>query len=183
MTRLFLVRHGRASAGWDAHLDPPLDDVGRAQADVVAARFGAGPVMDIVSSPMQRCKQTAAPLAGRWRTAVRIEPGVAEIPSPAAVAMADRVTWLRNVMAGTWADLDEPYGAFRRNVVDSLRLLGVDTVVFSHFIAINAAIGAATGDDRLVIHRLDNCSVTEFEIVNGELVLRAVGDEADTLIR
>lgn len=183
VTRLFLVRHGRASAGWDTHLDPPLDDVGRAQADAVAARFGGGPVMDVVSSPMQRCQETAAALANRWRSAVRIEPGVAEIPSPAGVDMADRVAWLRAAMAGSWSDLGEPFVEFRRTVVDSLRLLSVDTVVFSHFVAINAAIGAALGDDRMVIRHLDNCSVTTMDVVDGRLVLVEGGHEADTLIR
>ena len=37
MTRLWLVRHGRAAAGWNVDPDPDLDEVGREQADRVAA--------------------------------------------------------------------------------------------------------------------------------------------------
>ena len=59
----------------------------------------------------------------------------------------------------------------------------VDTVVFSHFIAINVLIGAALGDDRLVIRSLDNCSVTVVDIVDGVVTLVEGGHEADTLIR
>ena len=58
-----------------------------------------------------------------------------------------------------------------------------DSVVFSHFVAINAAIGAAIGDDRLVVRSLDNCSVTVFDVVDGALQLVESGHEADTLIR
>ena len=62
-----------------------------------------------------------------------------------------------------------------------------DTVVTSHFIAINAAIGAIAGDDRLLIRSLDNCSVTVLEyVVNGKrglFQLVEAGQEADTLIR
>jgi broad specificity phosphatase PhoE len=59
-----------------------------------------------------------------------------------------------------------------------------DTVVFSHFIAINAVIGAATGDDRVVIASLDNCSITVFDVPgDGTLSLVSTGGEADTLIR
>ena len=58
-----------------------------------------------------------------------------------------------------------------------------DTVVFSHFVAINAVIGAAIGNDRLVIRSLDNCSVTIIDITDGRLVLVEGGEEADTLIR
>ena len=43
-------------------------------------------------------------------------------------------------------------------------ILRADTVVVSHFIAINAVIGSATGDDRLVVCSLDNCSVTRSRI-------------------
>jgi broad specificity phosphatase PhoE len=68
-------------------------------------------------------------------------------------------------------------------VVARLLACDTDTVVFSHFVAINAAIGAALDDDRLVIRRLDNCSVTTLDIVDGRLALVEGGHEADTLIR
>ena len=45
------------------------------------------------------------------------------------------------------------------------------TSCLSHFVAINAVIGACTGDDRLVIRRLDNCSVTVVDVVDGQLTL------------
>jgi hypothetical protein len=50
-------------------------------------------------------------------------------------------------------------------------------------IAINAAIGVATGDDRLVIRSLDNCSVTVIDVVDDGIHLVEGGHEADTLIR
>ena len=53
----------------------------------------------------------------------------------------------------------------------------------SHFVAINAVIGACLGDDRLVIRSLDNTSVTVVETTAGGLVLVEAGHEADTLIR
>jgi broad specificity phosphatase PhoE len=61
--------------------------------------------------------------------------------------------------------------------------VAVDTVVVSHFIAINAVIGACTADDRLVIRSLDNTSVTIVETTPDGLVLLEAGHEADTLIR
>jgi broad specificity phosphatase PhoE len=57
-------------------------------------------------------------------------------------------------------------------------------VVFSHFIAINAVIGACLGDDRLVIDSLDNASVTVVEVSpGGDVHLLERGRQADTLIR
>ena len=123
------------------------------------------------------------PLAEAWSVEPVIESRVAEIPSPLGVAMGDRVDWLRAAMRGTWADLGPRYVTFRDALVDALVALANDTVVFSHFIAINAAIGSALGDDRLVIASLDNCSRTVIEVDAGRLHLVEHGHEADTLIR
>ena len=183
MTRVFLVRHGRAAAGWDADPDPGLDDLGREQSMAVARRLSPMGPLPVVTSPLLRCQQTAFPLSTAWKAAARIDPAVAEIPSPDGVAMADRVEWLRAAMGGTWAELGAPYTDFRDGVVDAITALAHDTVVFSHFVAINALIGAALGDDRLVIRSLDNCSVTVIDVVDGGLRLVEGGHEADTLIR
>lgn len=182
--RLYLVRHGRAAAGWDADVDPPIDALGRQQAHATAVHLAPRGPLPVVSSPLARCRQTAAVIADEWDVDIRIEPGVTEIPSPAGVPMADRVEWLRAAMASTWASLGEPYIGFRDGVVATLCALHTDTVVVSHFIALNAVIGAALGDDRVVIHRLDNASVTVVDIDDDDRIhLVEVGREADTLIR
>jgi len=183
VSALYLVRHGRAAAGWDEDPDPGLDDLGRSQAEVLASRLGPLGPLSLVSSPLRRTRETAAPLAALWGAAALIEPAVAEIPSPEGVAMGERVAWLRASMDGTWSGLGPIYSGWRDRVVESLLATQRDTVVVSHFVAINAAIGAATGDDRVVIASLDNCSVTELEVVGARLVLRRRGEEADTLIR
>lgn len=183
MTRLYLVRHGRASAGWDTDPDPGLDEIGVRQAKGVAARLATSGPLPIVTSPLLRCRQTAAELAALWSTEPRVEPAVGEIPSPQGVAMADRIDWLRAAMRGTWSDLGPTYVDYQNTVVSTLVALPADTVVFSHFVAINVAIGSALGDDRLVLRSLDNCSVTITDVVDGGLQLVETGHEADTLIR
>ena len=183
MTRLYLVRHGRATAGWDTDPDPGLDDIGTNQAAAVAQRLAPLGPMPVITSPLRRCRETAAYLAGKWHLDALVEQAVAEIPSPEGVDMADRVEWLRVAMAGAWADLGPRYLTFRDEVVRFLCGRSADSVVFSHFIAINAAIGAALGDDRLVVRSLDNCSVTVVDVIDGALQLVESGHEADTLIR
>lgn len=183
MTRLYLVRHGRAAAGWSTDPDPGLDELGVQQSNDVALRLAPIGPAPILTSPFRRCRQTAAHLAGMWRSEPRVEPAVAEIPSPEGVAMEDRVEWLRAAMTGTWTALGNRYVEYRDSVVSALAGIDADTVVFSHFIAINAAIGAAIGDDRLVVRSLDNCSVTIVDCVTGRLQLVESGHEADTLIR
>ncbi len=183
MPRLYLVRHGRAAAGWDTDPDPALDDLGRDQAARMADRLAPLGPMALVSSPLLRCRETAAVLGERWKLAAAIEPAVAEIPSPAGVPMGERIEWLRIAMGSTWTQLGPRYTAFRDGVVAYLASAPVDTVVASHFVAINAAIGAAGDSDAVVIRSLDNCSVTVIDVSDGRLHLVEGGHVADTLIR
>ena len=185
--QIALVRHGRASAGWDTALDPEIDELGRSQANDAAIKLDqifVGRQIEIISSPLLRCQQTAEAFAKLRKAPVRVCAEVAEIPSPVGVEMRDRVDWLRVAMQGSWADLGEEYVAFRNRCVDFVRGLNGDSVVFSHFIAINAVVGALLDDDRLVIRKLDNCSVTLLERDSaGNLRIAQSGHEADTLIR
>ncbi len=74
MTTLLLVRHGRTAAnasgtlaGWTPGVQ--LDETGRGQATALAARLGPVPLAAVVSSPLERCQETAAAiLAGRDAT-------------------------------------------------------------------------------------------------------------------
>ena len=185
--RIALVRHGRASAGGDTALDPTLDDLGRRQADEAAKKLDlifVGQQVQIISSPLLRCQQTAKPFAKLRKASVQVSTEVAEIPSPNGIEMSGRVDWLRVAMQGTWADLGGEYVEFRDLVVKFVQSLETNTVVFSHFIAINAVIGSLLSDDRLVIRSLDNCSITLLDRDSaGNLRIAQTGHEADTLIR
>ena len=184
MTRLHLVRHGQAAAGWGADHDPGLDDVGRAQArDVARSLAPLGP-LPIVASPLRRTCETAAAFADVWPdVSPVVDAAVGEIPSPTD-DLARRETWLVGVLAGRWSDLDEPLQRWRRDVVDALLSLRDDTVVVTHFVAINAAVGTATDDDRLVCFRPDNCSVTvlEHDGAGGALRVVELGVERGTAV-
>jgi broad specificity phosphatase PhoE len=183
MPRIIMVRHGRATGGWDDDPNPGLDQLGQQQAHGIAAQLAAGPPVALVSSPLRRCRETAAPLAALWSADVTLAARVAEIPSPEGVPLDNRVGWLREACKGTWTELGDRYQSYRDDVAGYLLTLTEDTLVFSHFIAINAAIGAAMGDDRVVIHSLDNTSCTTFEHDCTTLRLVEAGTEAETLFR
>jgi len=185
--RLYLVRHGRAAAGWNVDRDPVLDDLGKEQSVEVAQHLvGLGP-LPVYSSPLRRCQETAGPLSALWKTAPTIEPRVAEIPSPVGIVLEERVDWLRVAMAGTWTQLGisdgDVYTQYRHDLLDTLAAMPHDAVIFSHFIAINVVIGEALSDDRLVVKSLDNCSVTSVLVHEGSFTIEEMGREADTLIR
>jgi probable phosphomutase (TIGR03848 family) len=67
MTTVLLVRHGRSTANTSGVLagrtpGVGLDDKGREQAAAVGDRLAELPLAAIVSSPLQRCVETVAPL-------------------------------------------------------------------------------------------------------------------------
>ncbi len=94
MTTVLLVRHGLTAltgpvlAGWTHGVD--LDDNGRAQAEALAERIAPVPLDAIVTSPLERCRQTAAAIAavavagdrvprdGRGEIAVHVDERVGE---------------------------------------------------------------------------------------------------------
>ncbi len=189
MTVLYLVRHAKPAATWgeatDSKLDDPgLDELGRAQAQTTADTLRKLlPALPVYTSPLQRCRETAAPLASHWRCEPIVSPQVAEIPSPPLKAQAKRI-WLTKGMEGTWPQLqtDSPMGspdylAWRMSLLDSLFELTTDSVIFSHFIAINVAVGAAQGHDRVISFRPGHASVTEIEIFGKHIAIRKLGAE------
>ncbi len=145
---LYLIRHGRASAGFAEASDPGLDEVGQAQAEAVAQELASLGPLPLITSPLRRARETAAPLEVRWGRKARIEPAVAEIPTPTADLQA-RTTWLHQALRGRWSDLPVDYQDWRERVAAALITLGTSTVVTTHFVAINAAVSVATGDDRM----------------------------------
>jgi broad specificity phosphatase PhoE len=178
MARIYMVRHGQAEAGFGGAMDPPLSALGHAQAEAVAQMLASSGPLAILSSPLRRARETAAPLAALWQIDPAIEDAVAEIPSPKGMTLEERVTWLRNLMGGSWRDVGRDLALWREHCIGTVTAISRDTVIFSHYVAINVIAGAATDDDRAVVFSPDNCSVTVFETDGTYLKLIEKGAEA-----
>ena len=176
---LYLIRHGQASAGFDQAYDPGLDSVGLVQAEAIAQELEPIGPLPVVSSPLRRTRETAAAFEKCWNVRTTVEPAVAEIPSPTEDLQA-RADWLRRAMQGHWAALPPVYQHWRDQVIVALLATKKTTVVTTHFIAINAAVGFATQDDRLVCFEPDNCSCTRMEVADGTLRLVELGRRRET---
>jgi len=181
VTRLYLVRHGRAAASFAEARDPELDLAGRAQAEALAERLAPLGPLPIVTSPLRRTRETAEPLERRWGRVARVEPAVAEIPARER-DLTRRGEWLRGIMTARWSALEADLAAWRDGVLTALGVLPETTVVVTHFVAINVAVGAALGDDRVLVCSPDHCSVTVLEVEAGALRLVARGAEGATRV-
>jgi broad specificity phosphatase PhoE len=167
---LYLVRHAQADAAWGEDPDPGLSPLGAAQAAATAHQLAPRGPLPIITSPLLRARQTAAALERHWNTLAIVEPGVGEVPSPSE-DVGERQAWLQRALASTWPDLGPRYTSWRTMVTSLLGGLTHDTVVVTHFVAINAAIGAATGDDRVLCRSVGNASVTVLETSGHDLLL------------
>ena len=188
MRRVYLIRHGEPQSGWGqaGDPDPGLSDRGREQAEAARDALLALPPelrpVRVVSSPIRRCRETAAPLAAALGVEPEIDPAVGEVPTPADLPEAERPAWLRRAFEGRWSDIrgDRDYDQWRRAVAEAAaRHAGV--AVFSHFVAINAVLSWAAGEERVVVARPDHASIHAFEVSDeGVLTLVEQGREART---
>jgi broad specificity phosphatase PhoE len=189
--RLYLVRHGKPAASWGEDPDPGLDALGAAQARATAAELAAQlrAPLHLYTSPLRRCRETAAPLAQLWNRDAVVFPAVAEIPTPPLALPAARRDWLSNAMSGTWQQLNDSappgsidYLRWRRDVIEALGALPHDSVIYTHYIAINVAVGAALARDSVLCFRPDHASVTLIEAQADGVRLVALGREAQTAV-
>jgi broad specificity phosphatase PhoE len=183
MTRLFLIRHGEPETAWGGTDDDPgLSQAGQTQARAAAEMLaGRGPLA-IVSSPMRRCRETAAPYAERRGLEPLIDRRVSEVATPAGVG--DRRGWLQSNFPWRdpsarrlWSELDPALRAWRDDMLAYVRGIEHDCAVFTHFIAINVIAGAALARDETIVARPGHASITELELIGGRLLLRRAGAE------
>jgi len=190
MTLTFMIRHGKPRSTWGddaADPDPGLDAAGRAQAEAAADALMALPAGErpvrVFASPLRRCRETAEPFARRIGAEVEIDPRFGEIPSPRALSHAERGPWLRAAFAMDWDQIrgDLDYGDWRRAVGEAL-IERAGAAVFSHFVAINAAMACANGSAAVLNFQPDHASMAVFDVQQGRLALVDRGREAATQV-
>lgn len=84
MTTVILLRHGRSTANTSGILAGRtpgihLDDTGRAQASGIADRLADIVIDRVVTSPLERCRQTVEPLAAAKGLPVELDERLAEV--------------------------------------------------------------------------------------------------------
>ena len=191
MVNIFLIRHGKASSGWNS-LDPSLDSVGERQSSEVSKKLlnYSSKDFDIFSSPMIRCKQTSEPFCKKTKKEIIIDIKVSEIPSPIN-DLDKRVIWLRRVLPLNWEDLinDEEsvasgidYGRWRSDIIEFLKGLKSDAFIFTHFVVINSVVSFLKKSDEVVSFNPDNTSVTHLKYDGKLLKIISLGADSVTKI-
>jgi broad specificity phosphatase PhoE len=180
--KIYLVRHGQAEHSWQEADNPGLSERGHLQAAATAQQLALiiEPEVQLISSPMVRAQQTAQPLAQALGRPVSIIDAFREIPTP--VPLAERQGWLKSIARQTWSEQEEMLRAWRQALLQELRQVRQPAVVFTHFMVLNAIVGALTGEDRVVCYLPDNASVTTAQWSGQDLQLLELGQQLKTVV-
>lgn len=185
MARLYLIRHAKAAARFDEDPDPSLSEEGKeAAVDLALELERLGP-MPIYTSPMERARETALPLANRWGLVPEVSAAFSEIPTPPEIAeqgIKARGPWLQQIATQRITTQPSIIRAWREGLIGMLKSCRGDTVIFTHFMVINAAISAAMNDDRMVVMQPDYCSCSVIETSMRGLAVVSRGIEASTKV-
>ncbi|HEY5171127.1 MAG TPA: histidine phosphatase family protein [Acidimicrobiia bacterium] len=167
------VRHGQTELNRGGRLqgriDAPLSDLGAEQAAALARGFASEPVTRVLSSPLQRARDTAAGIAARHGLAVEVDERLIELDYGSWDGLA-----LADVSPDDWAswrndpEFAPPGGERLSDVTARVLSFCIDVltddlvVAVSHVSPIKAAVCSALRVDERVTWRmqLDVASVT-----------------------
>lgn len=191
MINIFLIRHGKASSGWNS-LDPALDDCGKEQSKELAKKLLKYSLdsYDLFSSPLLRCKQTSIPFKSLCNKEITIEKRVSEIPSPIS-DLNKRVVWLKKVLPLNWNELidDEDsvasgldYNIWRSDIMNFLYSLKNDSFIFTHFVVINSIISFLNRSEKVIFFNPDNTSITHLTLDKNTMKIITLGEESITKV-
>lgn len=199
-TEILLVRHGESAEAdpenpfplLDGRGDPPLSELGRAQADSLAARLAGERIDAVYITPLRRTAETAAPLLERLGIEPVVEPGLVEISlgewegghyrqriaerDPLATEVFARQRW--ELIPGAESSeqvADRASAAIRRLAAAHP---GERVVAVSHAVAIGTLLSAATGAAPFAFVLGDNASISTLVVDGERWLVRRFNDTA-----
>jgi broad specificity phosphatase PhoE len=208
--RLLMIRHGRVDfdvrdfrdTERGPQWDPPLDERGREQADLVAVRLASiEPPVALYVSPFRRCLQTVEPIARATGVRAAVDDGLSEVHTgdwegvrfedifaTHPEAIRGRIHDQRPIFA--MAPGAETGAALRARVVPAVeRLLATaanasegrddgNVVMVTHGGVINAYLGHVMGIDQDMFFIPENTSVNTIDVEGERRRMRFINDVA-----
>ena len=195
MIKIYLVRHGEASEGWTSQ-DPPLSELGKSQAKSLMtftdSIFDENSInnTNAISSPLNRCIETASLALEKQYLEIEINDNFRELPSP-TIDLEKRVDWLRRILPLTWPELLKDketmesgvdFTQWKENIMSNIYSLKKDTIIFTHFVVINAVIGEILKSEKIINFQPSNCSITEINKMNDKLKIVKLGKSLESRV-
>jgi 2,3-bisphosphoglycerate-dependent phosphoglycerate mutase len=177
VTTLLLARHGETDWNrelrFQGHADPPLNELGRRQAQELADRLEREPVAAVYCSDLRRAHETARIVGERLGVGVTVVQGLREIDVGSWSGLTrDEIAERFPDGFGGWFGGGQDHDGETRDeltarVVESARRIaaahpGEQVLLVSHGGAVRALLSHAEG--RRSTRRLDNCTVCRIAV-------------------
>jgi probable phosphoglycerate mutase len=188
-TTIVLMRHGETDwnreSRFQGHADPPLNELGRAQAEALAGDLALEPFAAAYTSPLRRATETAEILSTRLDVELRTSEALMEVDvgswsglTRAEVEFRYPEGYRRWLEYGHGWEDGETYEELGRRVVGGLleigdRHAGETVLAVTHGGPIRSALAAASGigfdEARRSLTVVDNCATVRIAVVAGQL--------------
>ena len=175
---IILVRHGEASASWGDDPDPGLSKIGIDQANKLIDNKNLPSLLeyDFVSSPKSRALMTAAPLINKYSKNLITDKTFTEIPST-GIKPQNKKDWLSEIVTLKLSDLPDEVNEWRLMLIEKIFETKKNTIVFSHFMVINALVAELTKSDTLLCFYPDYTSITKIIVEGNKVKDLYIGNE------
>ena len=180
---IIFIRHGEASDAWGDHLDPGLSNNGILQANNLLNHKELQNLKDFsfMSSPKSRAIETGKPLAKKFDKKLNIDEVFIEIPSK-DIAQEKKQEWLKNIVQTKIDNLPDFIQSWSDDIYFKTKSLEQNTIIFTHFMVINALLSKLSNKDTLMYFYPDYTSVIKIVIRNNEFEYFLTEDSKKTSI-
>ena len=181
--QVIFIRHAEASNSWGNHPDPGLSDNGKNQSKELINHPELIELdhYSFISSPKLRAIETAKPLAEKFKKELIIENIFTEIPS-LNIEPDKKQEWLKNILQMNKNDLPENITKWKDNIISKTKAFSQDSLVFTHFIVINALLSELNSETKLLYFYPDYTSIVKITIEDGEFRNFSIDKDKKTFI-
>jgi probable phosphoglycerate mutase len=180
---IILVRHGEASASWSEDPDPGLSKNGINQAKILCEDESLKNLQDFkfISSPRQRAQETSSFLSNKLNKVIEINNVFDEIPAK-GVLLKDKMDWLKGIASMPIRDLPISVQEWNGRIIDTILSINQDSIIFTHFMVMNAVVTYAKQFSKLVNISPDYISIIKITVRDSQIISLKVGDQKKTKI-
>jgi broad specificity phosphatase PhoE len=124
---------------------------------------------------------TAAPLIEKFKKTLLIDSIFSESPSSKVIASEKR-EWLKKILTMNIDDLPQDIAEWRNHIIKRTLNFSDNTIIFSHFMVINAVVSGLMNRPEIMYFYPDYTSITKITLQNNKAVNISLGDEKKTII-
>ena len=167
---LIFIRHGEASDAWNNHPDPGLSEAGISQSNDLLNNKDLKLLENysFISSPKLRAIETAKPLVKKFNKELKIDNDFIEIPSE-NIDLDDRQDWIHEIVKTNKKDLPDYVKLWSKNIYKKTTSLKKNSIIFTHFMVINALISEITNSETLLYFHPGYTSIVKIKIAKNKI--------------